>query len=515
MRMSVTKSLIWAPSSLLLALSVGTARADEPKKVGEPRMLAEPGEITDVVDAFDGDDVFDLHLTIGYQYTNRHVNIRRETNIARDDQLPRAQTLSAGGFVASNMNVASYSETTSRLNTRLDVGLYHDIAVFFRLPIILADNRQLDDLNGSAGAQRTVLAGVSRDDTLFRLPFKSPQRSGIDYLAVGADFGFMNQYRDPGKPTWVFGIEGRFSIGEPMHACSAGPPESCAYPSDINRNGVSGEYPSPAGGGSLEGAFQGGRQPGVSRGTNGLELHSYISKRVKYIEPYAGFRALLEFQQERSDYGISDLKGSLVNHPPFEGWGIFGMEVIPWEQRESFQRITLDTRFAMSYRTEGRDYSPLFDALGSSSSLSLRMPNYGGYIPYTPPPPVTPSSPSSQVDPNAQKVYFTGLTDVQQFATFAGSFSVAWQAAEYVKFQAGVGYMREQSHLITTDQPCNPNPGFKVSSGEAGPCVTAGGSAPTGIPNPNFRAAVNTVGHRFRADDGSVWNAWLNAVVMF
>jgi hypothetical protein len=508
MRMLATKSFIWASSSLALLLFAGRAGADEPKKVGEPRVLSEPGELTDVVDAFDGDDVFDMHLSIGYQYTSRHANIRRETNLG--DAQNRG--LSTGGYLPSNMNVASYEETTSRLNTRLDVGIYHDIALFFRMPIILADNRKLEDLSGSSAQQAVTLAGVPGEGPLFSIPFKSPQRSGIDYFAVGADFGFMNQYRDAGKPTWVFGIEGRFSVGEPMHACNASLADnqvSCAYPSDINRNGVSDGVTNSIPG--LEGNFNpGGRKPGVSRGTNGLELHSYISKRIKYIEPYAGFRALFEFQQGRSDYGMSDLKGSLVNHPPFEGWGIFGMQVIPWEQRESYQRITFDTRFAMSYRTEGRDYSPLFDALGSSNAPGLRNPNYSGYM-------ATPSGSASpsQVNLDSQKVYFSGLTDVQQFATFSGSVSVTWQAAEYVKFQAGGGYLREQSHSITTDQPCNPD--FKNSVGAAGPCVAVSQNtySATGIPNPNYRAGINTVGHRFRSDDGSVWNAWLNAVVMF
>jgi hypothetical protein len=367
--------------------------------------------------------------------------------------------------------------------------------------------------------QAIALAGLPGESPLFSLPFKAPQRSGIDYIAVGVDFGFMNQYRDPGKPTWVFGLEGRFSVGEPMHACNASPAGGqlgCTYPSDINRNGVGGEYFDAAAGGPLEGNFNpGGRSPGVSRGTNGLEIHSYISKRIKYIEPYAGFRTLFEFQQGRSDYGLSDLKGSLVNHPPFEGWGIFGLQVIPWEQRESFQRVTLDTRFAMSYRTEGRDYSPLFDALGSSSSASLRYPNYASYK-AAPQGSTTPSV----ADLGSQKVYFTGLTDVQQFATFSGSFSVTWQAAEYVKFQGGLGYLREQSHGITTDQPCNPD--FKGSIGAAGPCLVIGQNnsgqttySASGIPNPNYRPAINTVGHRFKSDDGSVWNAWLNATVMF
>src|SRR5882762_9581313 len=140
--------------ALLVAFFSGRARADEPLKLGEPRVLSEPGEITDVVDAFDGEDVFDLHLTIGYQYTLKSSHIRRETSIGNSQN----KQLSTGDFTSSNMNVAKYEETTSRLNTRLDVGLYHDIALYFRMPIILSNDRKLSDLNGSAGQQNAVLS---------------------------------------------------------------------------------------------------------------------------------------------------------------------------------------------------------------------------------------------------------------------------------------------------------------------------------------------------------------------
>src|SRR5450432_588350 len=168
----------------VLALAVA-ARADEPPKVGEPRVMSEPGEITDVVDAFDGDDVFDLHLTLGYQYSTRSAHIRRETAINNTAN----PGLSTGDFTASNMNVASYEETTSRLNTRADIGLYHDIALYLRMPIILSNDRKLTDPNGSAAVQNITALGAPNDPgPLFSIPFNAPQRSGIEYLALGLDF---------------------------------------------------------------------------------------------------------------------------------------------------------------------------------------------------------------------------------------------------------------------------------------------------------------------------------------
>src|SRR5687767_7209392 len=113
------------------------ARADEPRKVTEPNVLREPAEVTQVVDAFDDDDRFDLHLSLGYQHSWKAGKSRRETSINQNG-------LTTGGYTADSLNVAEYKETTSRLNTRADIGLYRDIALIIRVPIILANDRELE-----------------------------------------------------------------------------------------------------------------------------------------------------------------------------------------------------------------------------------------------------------------------------------------------------------------------------------------------------------------------------------
>lgn len=498
---------------------VSPAKADEPYKATERPVLNEPGEVTAVVDAFDGEDPFDLHISLGYQHTWKTGNILRETSINQG-------SLSTGGYTADTMNVAKFSGSTSRLNTRVDAGLYKDLALYLRMPIILNDSSKLEGLDGSDKVQNAVLAGAPGEQ-LFRLPFESPSRSGIEYLAVGVDVNIMNQARDNTKPTWLFGLEGRFNVSEPRHACGMGTSLNqqntqieCADPSDVNRNGVAGDFAYTDRYGQtyqLEGTQGGERKPGVSRGTTGLEIHTIVSRRIKYVEPYGGFRALFEFPVGDSDYGQTDLEGSLVNHPPLEGWMIMGVQVIPWENREQFQRVTFDARVEGAYRSEGRDYSELFDALGSSDALSMRRPNYSSY--QRNPDPTTSAAYPSVVNPSSQKVYFTGLTDVQAHGKFRGSGSVTWQAGEYVKFQLGVGYMYVQPHFITMDQPCNPE--FKNDVAKAGPCrnVSRVGDtstfSATGIPNPNYRPAINHVGRRFKVDDVSVVDLWLNGIVMF
>jgi hypothetical protein len=507
-------------SVLALAASTVTlsAQADEPRKVSEPSVLREPSEVVQVVDAFDENDPFDLHLSLGYQSTWKSAKIRRETSI---DQAG----LTTGGYTKANLNVGEYSETTSRLNTRADIGLFKDIALVVRVPIILSNDRELKGLDGS-DAQQTVILQGAPGEQLFQLPFKSPTRSGVEYLAVGIDAGIFNQARDLTKPTWVVGIEGRFDVSEPMHACNAQPTDlnqnpaeaqvKCAEPSDINRNGVSGDVTDDLNGNSIEGRFNGGRDAGVGRGVTGLEVHTLLSRRVKYIEPYGGFRALFEFQNSSSDYGAVDLKGSLVNHPPLKGTMVLGLNVIPWEIRDQYQRINLDFRFTGTYVSEGRDYSELFDALGSSDARSLRYPNYAEFQKNTDP--ATAGSTPSVVNPQSQRVYFTGLTDVQQHGLYTFSAAVTWQAGEYVKFNAGGAYTLAQAHFVTFDQACNPD--FNNDINKSGPCRSASSSTvgslrATGIPNPNFRKSINDPGHRFRFDESNALDAWINATVMF
>ena len=512
---AVTRLGFGAGIAVTVLTTAGVGRADEPRKVNEPQVLNEPAEVTQVVDAFDEGDPFDLHLTLGYQHSWKQAKIRRETTIHQPG-------LSYGSYTSDDLNVAEFSQGTSRLNIRADVGVYRDIALILRMPVILSDQQELRGLDGSQDQQSLVLAGYPGEQ-LFSLPFRSPERSGVEYFAVGLDFAIFNQYRDPTKPTWVWGFEGRFNVSEPMHACNDDPSsgeERCAYPSDVNRNGVSGEDLLTAGedsaAGPLEGPnFSGGRDAGVSRGVTALEVHSLMSRRIKYIEPYGGFRALFEFPVDSSDYGAVDLEGSLVNHPPLRGTLFFGLSVIPWEIRDRFQRVTIDARFEGSYVSEGRDYSELFDALGSSAARSMRTPTYARYQANPDYDEDVEGSAPSVAD-LAHKVYFTGLTDVQQHGVYRLSSQFTWQAGEYVKFNLGAAYGFTQSHFITFDQACNPD--FQGDRDRAGHCISpsaSGSQSVTGIPNPNYRAVINMPGRRFKVDDTVQIDGWVNATVMF
>jgi hypothetical protein len=224
-----------------------------------------------------------------------------------------------------------------------------------------------------------------------------------------------------------------------------------------------------------------------------------------------GFRFQAEVPQSNSDFGkTSGIPGTLLNNPPVVGTVTIGMEVFPIENREAFQRLTVDFKVRGSYHSPGRDYSELFDALGSSQARTLRSPNPAAYR-------AGADGFSSVVDPNAQKVFFTGITDQHAFGSFGGFVGVTWQTGEYVKFNAGLGLTHVQSHLITAADACNPEK--TTDAGASGPCRTGGvnaaGGSVTGLPNPNHRPSIDLPGRRFSVDDTALVDLWLSGIVMF
>ena len=436
--------------------------------------------MTSVVDAFDDDDPFDLHIYAAFEQRWKSAKIRRETSLAQPG-------LSTGGFVPATENVASYSQSLSVVNLGVDVGIFKDFGLVFRAPIIVADQRSLGDLEGSSKNPQRLMDPTG--DPLFTVPFKSPTRAGIDYLSLGLRAAPLNQQRDPSKPTWMLGLDWRFAVGSSLHACDATTGNTPRCPDHANPGA--------------------NRDPGISRGMWGLEAHTMISRRFGYVEPYTGLAFLAEFPQERGDFGAnSNLRGALLNHPPLVGTLTIGMEVVPWEHRENYQRLVADFRVQGTYHSEGREYSELYDALGSTTARTLSSPNPATYT--------DGPNGSSIADPSSTRVWFNGITDQKAYGSFRGSAGITWQASEFLKFSGGLSIDYAQSHAITGSDPCNPN--TDKTLGTSGPCRSnpaAGQSVVTGIPNPNHRDTIDLPGRRFVVDDALTIGLWVSGTLMF
>jgi hypothetical protein len=469
----------------VLALSSGAraARADEPISAHEPRLMSETAEVTSVVDAFDGSDPFDLNLVLGFSQSWKNAKIRRESQLQQNGLAGAPNA--AAGFIPATENVATYSSSMSVLNVGADVGIYHDLALILRVPVILSWSQSLGDLDGSSAVAAQRLADPAGGQ-LFSVPFTSPTRSGVDYISAGLDWAIFNQQRDFTKPTWVIGIEGRLAVGAPMHACNMNPAQGVAQCPDP-------QHPSQ------------NRDPGISRGYNSLVAKTVWSRRFGYIEPYSGFWVQADFPSGDNDFAKWNPEQNLDRSPPLQGSFALGLEVVPYEAREEFHRLSADFRFKGTYHSPGREYSELFDALGSSQAASLRTPNPAAYT--------SDGKGGSVVDQGSEQVYFTGVTEQQAYGSFTLSAAATYQVGEYVKFTLGAGFTYAQSHLITAADVCTPNGNTTV--GAAGPCIDQTTRVVQGVPNPDHRDIIDLPGHRFSVDDTTIVDLYAMGVVMF
>jgi hypothetical protein len=463
----------------LLSLAPARPASADAGAAGGPRLLREPGEVTNVIDGFEPGDPVDVALSLGFAQSWAGGGVYRE-----------------GPSGGRGERVGSFRHLASRLLVRADVGVWRDVAAYVKAPVVLRDVREVSLEGRGVALGPGEGGGVER---LGPLPFRSPERGGLEYVALGVEASPLNQARNPAQPSWLVGAELRLNAGAPLHACGsesavnlpAGPQIACAHPADVDRDGAPNGSPGP-GGASLEGAsFGARRRPGVGRGTTAVGAHTVLSRRRGYLEPYVGARGFVEFANASSDFAYADSPAVPARRPPWEAGAFVGLLALPFEAREQFQRLTFDLRLGARYRSAGRDVSPLFDLLGASDAPSLRRPalDASGRVP-------------------ARGAYATGLSEVGAYATVGLSGGVHYQVGEYMKFQTGVGYERASSYRATGEQACAP--GGRGVPAEAGPCYEAGRGQ-----NPLYRPAVDAPGRRFFIDAPWRIDLWLQAVVMF
>jgi len=408
------------------------------------QLMQMPASYTDVIDAFDGADSLDVNARVGFLRSSSSGVIQRETS-----------TPTTGATVPTLVDVAEHTHVTSSLRLGLDVGIYKDLAVYAALPVVLSDSRELSaptgrspqDVQGDLREPALDANGnptpPGQDPMLFDVPFRAPARSGIPNVHLGIAWAPTNQQRSRDLPTWLLMLETRLATGAVLKACSDG----CD-------------------------------SPGISDGTSALRLESRASYRFRHLEPYIGFAFELQWVSTGSELFGSDVDGLVHRSPPRSGEVTMGAELIPWEDRERYQRVAFDLRVSGAYVSEGRDVTPLFDALGSSANPYLTAPNF------------------DRLDPDPTRrttVAMTGVTDTSAHARINLQAALLIQAAKYMRFGLGFGVGYVTAYLLTGTDACNPSVQPASNDTRRGLCAN-------GILNPAHRPVIDVSGKRFRLD---------------
>ena len=437
-------------AATVAAVLLATAHARAWAQDKPPHLLLEPTDFTDVIDAFERDDPLDVNVNLSFTRSRHTATIAREHSLASD----RA----AGHFLP----IAQSEQITNALALELDVGVYRDLMVYGRLPLVLSDTRELHLPDAAScdtaecTARRTqvdeALAGSSAlpgDGSLFDLSpgYKAATRSGVPAVDFGVAWGIVNQFRTPYLPTWVVSVEARIGVGRVMTPCTD----------------------------------RGDCQTGINRGTARLEFASRWSRRFRYLEPYFGISYAFEWatgaSQRFSPGGA--VPGYLDTAPPSVLGSTLGAAVIVWEERGRFQRVAIDVRTHAAYVSAGRDYTPLFDALGTSQNQHLSLPYQSA---------------------SGDAVPFRGLTNVDSYARLRLEIAASIQAARYVRFRLGVSLAKLTSHLLTDAAPCS---------------AVSVDTCPTDQVNPLYRPVIDIPGQRFRMSGDLDLAMFANAVGQF
>lgn len=416
-----------------LLLASAAARAQSDAEAAAVPLLAEPIAYTDVIDAFDDQDPLDVNVGLRYVRTEQSATLSREL-------------VDASAQRTRYVDVAKHELQRNELALELDLGIYRDVMLTFRLPILLGERQELRPLSGNACTPNNASDACNALDEPSTLgmplialdaPIVSARRSGLPSLELGMSWALLNQYRSPELPTWVLRVASSLDTGAQRAACVDGR----------------------------------GCEPGISRGTSQLLFETRISRRTRYVEPYLGISHELEWVTAGKSlfYPAEDRKSAVRAEPPSTTEATLGAAVIPWEDRARQQRFEIDLQGRAATRSAGQDMSMLFDALGTSAS------------PYLAAAPTTGGSAS-----------FSGVTQVEAHGRLGLDLRLLLQAARYVRFTLGAAFTHVTPHLITGAPPCNADVAPRPDDPRVGACTA-------GVMNPLYRAVIDAPGQRFRA----------------
>ena len=362
--------------------------------------VARAAEVTDVLDAFDDafSNPYDFSLRLRFAHDARSAGIAREVRCIANDAVGSqiCPTQSRTIFARE----LEYSSSRQTLNIDARVGLFHDVELAFSLPMVVGYSWSHAFANGVSRSNSTLLPPDNRD-AVMAVPYKSVERSGLGDAQLGLKWSPYNYYRDHSKPTWVFAINWTLPTGEPMKA----------------------------------------ENDTVGLGLHQVDFSSTISRRaLRILEPFFAIHATMFFETKDSLFAKQRQPETHKEVTPGTQVGTrFGGELIPWEDLKNDARIELEAGFAMDYNFRGRAYSEVWEALASPSN-PCRLSASCSNISHT----------KSDPDPTTGRAAMTnGITDVEQYGTFAGWASLHYQPVRHFQISAMFRYSVDTPHFIT------------------------------------------------------------------
>ncbi len=477
----------------LTALVIGTALLAP--DAGTTR-VARAAEGTEIASAADPGNPFDLFFGVDYAFEAKRAAVKRED----------------AGFMGADPNGGIpivkdlvYQQNRHIITPHMQIGVFHDLELHFSLPIVVSDTRDLrfdqrsspcifggDPMGRKATCINAGNSTTFRDHLLndnsasggglgfdahdpgtnfaadSKTVFRGVDRSGVDVLWMGLAWAPMNQEKDDTKPTWVIGADFGISIGKIMKFNRMNP----------------------------------GSEDGVSEGYHQFKAYTSLSRRTSWSEPFATFYWKTPMAMrgttppsdtsptgDGSQYWDTHF-GQRTHYPQQQAGVIFGFEAIPWENVKQKQKLAIQFRANIAAHFEGRGYGEMWEVFSYAGDAQN---NPGGPL-------VLDRDPTSASD---MALSHPGVTDIENFMTFAGRLAVRGWVGKNAKFSAAFDVSYDQRHRISwTDAGKDLNNSGIVDPG-------------TNEVNPLHKDVIDTVGRRYLVDESFTFTFLVSGTVMF
>jgi hypothetical protein len=310
--------------------------------------------------------------------------------------------------------------------------------------------------------------------------FRGVDRAGLDQIHVGLAWAPMRQEQDDTKPTWVIGVEGRFSVGKIMK---------------FNR-------------------FDPESEDGVSRGVHEVRAYTSLSRRTTWSEPFVTFWWQAPFAMRGTDppddttLGDGSLFwdvgfGQETMYPQQQAGTTFGFEAIPWEDVKQKQKLAIELQGRIEAHFEGRGYSEMWEIF-SYAGDATNNPNGPLVVDRDP------------VAAGVQAMSHPGVTDIENYMTLGGRFGIRGWVGERAKFSATFAINWDQQHRISWTDAGDELPG--CDPGQTSGCETPNDNVITPGTvevNPLHKQTMDVVGRRYIVDENTTYVFLVSGTLMF
>jgi len=410
---------------------------------------ARGAEITTVMSSADQGDPFDGWLYQSYQWQLRKSRITREyikTDPGIGNSLGFAKELDS-------------ERTIHSIDINARFGLYKGLELFFVFPIVISDSTNLE-FPADVGPDNSTVAPKGKP-SLFDMPNGGTKRSGFGDMSLGIRYAPFEQWRDEYYPTWLIGFTYTIPTGKIKRADNSA----------------------------------------VGAGIHTLKLETVVSRRIRFAEPYFGLSGNLRIPSSNSlfkKYGPSQDKIW-----PGSDLGLtLGVEFFPWDapraDGKKARYFSIDIGVSAVYTFQGRAYTDLFEAFGSSSCTGLTSctgnSNKG----------LTQYDRTLGNDPNPEITFMDGITTVGAYGTYSAWAGFNLQPIEYFSISFRFTYSYETAHYLTYSNVGRDLDGLKG--------VEYKNSLGDNEYNPVYNSTVDDPGHRFKSRGANMYGIMLMIV---